>query len=148
SRGDSSPFVFALGWLPKPWGPAFGVAGIAAIAIAAAWWSGAGIRAVRLVAGHPWFTLGMIAALSPFLVDGLLARWGLISRSQSLPIWIRAPWDIGVNLRDGRKALGILVGCRPDALGSLGFEAVVSRHAWPATAGGLAWLSPLVVLVV
>src|SRR5262249_51182388 len=94
-----------------------------------------------------WFALGALAALTPFAIHGLVVWLGFIPFVHSLPIWIRGPWDIGVNLRDGLHALGALVGSTPDGTASVligqGLEA--PAHVWPAVSRALSWASPLEV---
>lgn len=150
NRGaDASPYLFVFGRLPRGVGEAIGVLGIASIVGGAAWWSGAARRGLGLVAGHPWFTLGLIGAMGPFVLNNLLVRWGVLPWNQSLPIWIRAPWDLGPNLRDGGSALGPLVGCSPEATAMLlvGQGVPLPTHVWPTVTRALAWASPGVVAV-
>ena len=77
------------------------------------------LRIVESVTSHPAFGIGGVLALIPFLIQNLRVQLGLAPVAQSLPIWIRAPWDIGPNLRDGAQALGPLVGCDPGAPASV-----------------------------
>ena len=107
-RGE---FVFVMGLLPRGLAIPLGVLGVLGLIGALAWWTGAGARAVRLLAGHPWFALGALTALSPFALYALRARLGWTPFEDSVLIWIRAPWGIGPNLRDGLLALGPLFGC-------------------------------------
>jgi hypothetical protein len=145
---DASPFVFLMGWLPDAWAKPLGLIGTAAILAGAAWFSGAASRITRLLANRPWFSLGMIVAFMPFVVHDLLARWGILPSTKSLPMWIRAPWDLSSNLSNGYKSLGILVGCDPEILASLNVESGVPPHILPTLSRGLAGISPLVVALV
>lgn len=142
-----TPFVFVMDWMPRVFAAPLGILGLLTILGAAAWWSGAAARGSRLVAGHPWFTLGVIAALVPFLLNNVMVCWGWLPWNRSLPIWIRAPWNAGVNIRSGTRALGPLVGSSPEAVATLliGQGVELPRHVWPALSAGLAWFSPLVV---
>jgi hypothetical protein len=148
NRGaGKSPFVFLLDRVPGPIGPAVGCLGIAGVLGWAAWWTGAGRRIVEKLAGQTAFGFGCLVALIPFLLYNLCVRFRLIPSAQSLPIWIRAPWDIGSNLRDGARALGPLVGCDPGAPASvlIGQGVELPPHVWPKLAQALTWASPGVV---
>jgi hypothetical protein len=102
------------------------------------------------VTRHAAFGVGCVLALIPFLIHNLRVQLGLAPLAQSLPIWIRAPWDVGPNLRDGAQALGPLVGCDPGAPASvlIGQGVDLPAHVWPHLVQGLSWASPLPVLLV
>jgi hypothetical protein len=148
-RGGS-PFVFAMGGLSPRWGVTVGAVGVVVLLGVAAWWSGAGRRVIEGLAGHPWFALGGLLALSPIVAHVALVRAGVLPRDLSLPIWVRAPWDLGPNLRDGGRALGPLVGCDPGASATvlMGQGVEFPATAWPAMSSWLSWASPAVVAVV
>jgi hypothetical protein len=147
---DKSPFVFVLDIVPGPWGTLVGILGVAALLIGAAWWLGLGGRIMRRVTEHTWFGIGALLALTPFAVYRIGVALGVQPLVLSLPIWIRGPWDVGVNLRDGRRALGALVGCTPDGSASvlIGQGIDAPTHVWPVVARGLGWASPLEVALV
>jgi hypothetical protein len=141
-----SPYVFLLGLVPAPWGPILGAAGTLLILGGAAAWTGAAGRALRLTAGHPWFALGALAAMVPSLLFRIGLSLGWYPSVHSLPIWIRAPWDVGVNLRDGVIALGTLLGCSPHAPATvlIGQGIADPPAVWPWTRGLLEWLAPVI----
>lgn len=148
--GRRSPFVFLLGSLGESEARLLGSLGVAAILAAAAWWSGAVRRVWRVLPSHPWFALGALGALVPFLAYNLCVLCGLLPFVQSLPIWIRAPWSIGVNLRDGALALGPLVGCEPNGAATVLVEQGVELPpvVWSHITRVLQWLSPIIVATV
>jgi hypothetical protein len=117
------------------------------VLLGAAWWSGLGGRIVQRVTEHTGFALGALLALVPFALHGLCVWLGLIPFVHSLPIWIRAPWDIGVNLHDGGQALGTLLGCAPEGTASvlIGQGVEAPPHRWPLLTEVLAWAAPLEV---
>jgi hypothetical protein len=148
--GGKSPYVFLLDGLPDPWGTALGALGVGGLLVWAAWWSGLGGRIVERLAEHTSFALGALMALIPFAVHGLCVRLGVIPSVQSLPIWIRGPWDVGVNLYDGSHSLGLLFGSAPDGSASVlvGQGIETPAHVWPVVSRALAWASPLEVALV
>jgi hypothetical protein len=124
-----------------------GVLGVAGILAAAAWFSGAARRVVGTLPSHPYFTLGALLALVPFAVHNLCVWLGVIPFAHSLPIWIRAPWDVAVNLHDGAEALGPLVGCDPHGAASVlvGQGVDLPEAVWPRLVRGLEWATPAAV---
>ncbi len=148
--GGKTPYVFLLDKVPDPWGTALGALGVVGLLVASAWWSGLGRGMVERLAEHTSFALGAIAALTPFAIHALCVRLGLIPLVRSLPIWIRGPWDIGVNLRDGVHALGTLVGSAPDGPVTvlIGQGIDPPAHICPAVARALSWTSPFEVALV
>jgi hypothetical protein len=151
NRGTGkSPFVFLLDRIPSPLGPVVGCLGIAGLLAWTAWWTGAGRRIVEKVVGQTAFGLGFLGALIPFLAYNLCVHVGLTPHAQSLPIWIRAPWDICPNLHDGAKALGPLLGCDPGAPASvlIGQGVELPPHVCPELARELTWVSPGVIAFV
>jgi hypothetical protein len=145
--GGKSPFIFLFDAVPEPWGTVLGALGVGALLIGAAWWSGLGGRIVARLTEHTAFALGALGALVPFAIHGLSVWLGLIPFVHSLPIWIRGPWDLAVNLHDGRQALGSLVGCAPEGSASvlIGQGIEPPAHVWPVVSRWLAWVSPLEV---
>jgi hypothetical protein len=150
SGREDSPFVFAMGALPGRWGMMIGAIGVAGLLGGLVLWSGAGRRVALTVAGRPWFAMGSLLAFLPSLAYALLVKAGVLPRDLSLPIWLRAPWDIADNIRDGRGALGTLVGCDPGASATvlMGQGVEFPALAWPNMADWLARASPWVVLMV
>jgi hypothetical protein len=150
SGGGSSRYVYALGLLPPRLGVPLGATVVAAVLGGAAWWTGFARRGLGRLVSHPWFTLGLIGALTPFLAYNLHILFGGAPRDPSLPIWIRAPWTIGPNLRDGLYALRPLVGCDPDAatFSVVGPLRQVPAPAWPTFVVGLHAATPTVVALI
>ena len=151
SKGqDTSPFVFLLDQLPPRWGMPLGVLGMIGLLGGGLWWSGAAGRIAERLAEHPAFAFGALLGLGPMVAHAVLVRLGWLPWDPSLPIWIRAPWAIGPNLRDGLRALGPLIGCTPDATTSvlLGQGVALPEPAWPLVVRGLAWVSPVLVAAV
>jgi hypothetical protein len=148
--GGKSPFVFLLNAVPDPWGTALGGAGVAVILLGAAYWSGLGGRLVARLSGHTWFALGALVALSPFALHGIGVCLGAIPVAHSLPIWIRGPWDVAINIQDGLSALGTLVGSSPEGSASvlIGQGVESPAHVWPVISHGLARASTFVVALV
>ncbi|MDR3634599.1 MAG: hypothetical protein P4L84_12410 [Isosphaeraceae bacterium] len=147
-RGNRlAPYVFCMGWLPARWGLPLGTAGIAMVLGGALLWSGAGLRACRLLLSHPGLALGALGDLFPFAAYNVLVLAGLLPLARSMPIWIRAPWDIGVNVRNGFSALGVLLGCDPNGPASVlvGQGVELPPVVWPGLVHLLSWLSPAVV---
>ena len=147
---DKPPFVYLLDALADPWGTPLGVLGVASLLVGAMWWSGLGGRIVERLTGHMGFALGALVALAPFPIHSLCVWLGLIPFVHSLPIWIRAPWDIAVNLGDGSHALGALVGSSPDGTASvlIGQGIETPAHIWPGVSRALEWVTPLEVALV
>jgi hypothetical protein len=148
--GGKSPFIFLLDTVPDPWGTALGALGVASLLFWAAWWSCLGGLVVKRLTEHTWFAAGALLALTPFALHGLSVWLGVISFVHSLPIWIRGPWDIGVNLYDGSRSLGTLIGCEPDGSASvlIGQGVEPAPHVWPLLSHGLGWASPLQIALV
>jgi hypothetical protein len=148
--GDRSPFVFLLDTFPDRIGSVAGGLGVAALLAGAAWWSGLAGRAIDRLAGHTWFAFGALVALAPFAIQGVCVRMGVVPPAQSLPIWIRGPWDVGGNLRDAVSSLGTLVGSAADGSASvlIGQGIDTPAHAWPAVARALDRVAPLEVALV
>ena len=148
--GGKSPFVFFFDALPTPIGTALGALGIAALIGLTAWWTGAARRIAVQAATHTAFGFGAMLALTPFLVHNLRVSLGLTPFAHSLPIWVRGPWDVGVNLRDGFSALGPLLGCDPEGPASvlIGQGIDLPLHVWPVLARGLSFGSPLMIAIV
>ncbi len=149
-HNDRVRFLFLLD--PDPTSLKVGM-GLAVVAMAlglSAWWTGAAGRLFALASSRIWFMLGAMSALSPFPLHGLRVRLGLAPPDLSLPIWIRAPWAIGVNLRDGAQALGPLIGSNARGLDTslVGQGIVMPPAAMPGLARFLAVVSPLVVALV
>jgi hypothetical protein len=108
-------FVYLFDQLPHSIAAPLAVLGVGLIVGWIAWWTGAARRLFGLLSTHLGFGLGAIVSLLPFLVYNLRVLRGLAPREPSLPIWIRAPWAIGPNVRDGLYALRPLIGCDPHA---------------------------------
>ncbi len=145
-----SPFVFCTEWVPAKIALPLGVAGIAVLLGGSMWWSGLAGRLIQVLPKSPWFMIGTLGALFPFAMYNLCVRAGVIPPAQSLPIWIRAPWFIGVNIRDGFQALGPLVGCSPHGPASvlIGQGVELPAAVWPNTVRLLEWLTPVTVALV
>jgi hypothetical protein len=145
-----SPYVFLLDEVPDPLGTVLGALGVGGLLAASAWWSGLGGRIAGRLSEHSYFALGALLALVPFAIHGVGVWLGAIPIARSLPIWIRGPWDIGVNLHDGSHSLGTLFGSAPDAPATVVFGQGVETpaHVWPSVSTGLAWVSPLEVALV
>jgi predicted dehydrogenase len=113
-----------------------GALGVAGLLVGAAWWSGLAGLVVRRLSEHPWFAAGALGALAPFALYGINVGLGLSPSAPSLPMWIRGPWDIGVNLRDGGHALGTLLGSASSAAATVlvGQGVETPAHAWPTIA--------------
>ena len=134
-------YVFALGRAPA----VVGVAIVAAVLGLAAWWTGGVMRLVRAVLAQPWSALGAALAFAPALAYHLRVATGRAPHDPSLPMWIRAPWQVLPNLRDGLWALGALVGCDPRAAA---FSLVslpsfrLPPPTWPRLTAALVGLAP------
>lgn len=150
NRGDRVRFLFLLEPEAGPVRMLLGGVLLAGVAGLVLWWTGAGRRLARLLTGHVGFMFGMMLALAPFPAHNVAVRLGWLPPDLSLPIWIRAPWAVGPNLRDGARALGPLVGCDARAVaGSLAGQGIdMPPAAWPGLAGALGWLSPVAVALV
>ena len=98
-----------------------------------AWWLGVPRRLLGMLSGGAWAGLGGLLALGPFLLYDLRVRFAGAPRDASLPIWIRAPWAIGPNLRHGLGALAPLIGCDPHAatFSLVGHSVEIPPPAWP-----------------
>ncbi len=106
-------YIMACGWLPGPVGASVGVLGLAFLAGWLLWWSDFGPGVLRLLCTHPFFVLGVLFALSPFVVYNLRVWLLGLPHDSSLAMWIRAPWELGSNVRDGLRALGALIAAEP-----------------------------------
>lgn len=126
---------------------AFGVVGVLGCA---AWWSNAGPRLLESFRARPWTILGIVTALLPFVLHGVLVQMGMIAETASLPMWITAPWKSGMNLGRGLSVLGVLVGCAPRSLETvlLGQGVDVPAHRWGGLVQVLNRASPVAVGVV
>ena len=71
-----------------------------------AWWSGLGGRMVGRLLEHTVFALGALARPGSVRDPRHVRPARPDPFAHSLPIWIRGPWDIGVNLHDGVHAAG------------------------------------------
>lgn len=143
TTSDTVPYVFALDRLPA----VFGVLWVVLVLAFVGWWTGFPARLARLLAEHPWGALGCLAALAPPLIHHLRVALKLAPKDPSLPMWIRAPWTIGDNLRDGCRALTCLLGSDPrEALFTLISHPTFQRPpaALPRLSAALAALAPLV----
>ena len=149
-RKGLSPFIFCMEWLPSAWALPVAVIGLASVIGGALWWSGLGGRIVQLLPKHAWFALGALGALVPFAAYNVLVLTRVLPFAHSMPIWIRAPWDVAVNVRDGGSALGSLLGCDPNGPASvlIGQGVELPPAVWPGFVRVLAWLAPVVVGVV
>lgn len=144
--GEEALYVFALGALP----PIFGVVWLLALLGFLAWWTAAPMRLARLIMRCPWGGAGACAALALPLLYHLRVALGIAPRDPSLPMWCRAPWAIGPNLRDGLRALACLLGCDPgEALFTLISHPTFQRPSprWPSLELGLETLAPLVAFL-
>jgi hypothetical protein len=143
-------FVFFFDRLPASIAAPIGIAGVGLIAGMVAWWTGALRRLSNLLMSQIGFSLGAVGALLPFLIYNLRVMFGFAPRDLSLPIWIRAPWEIGPNVRDGLYALRALVGCDPHAaaFSVVGQFLKIQPPAWPMLSGLLHAATPLVIVVV
>jgi hypothetical protein len=144
-----SRFLFVLDLLPSSWGVPVGALIVLSAVAWAAWWTGAAVRITRLLLAYFGFTMGMLVALSPFLIYNLRVRLGWAPRELSLPIWIRAPWSLGPNLVFLLHALRPLIGCDAHAATSLMGQqfAELPPLPWTPTARWLAAMAPLVIFV-
>jgi hypothetical protein len=103
--------VGLMGLLPAPYDRAAGLILVALAGLTVAWWTGAGMRVVRLLAGHPCFDLGVGLTLLLSIAYKVSARLGGgASVVDDRSTWIRAPWGIGPTLRDGLAGVPTLLG--------------------------------------
>lgn len=147
---SGSPYLAFGGHCDRRWALALGVTGVVALLAAAGWWTRGPVRLYERLLRHPWAAAGVLTALAPFLVYNLSVLLGRASAVPSLPVWIRAPWKAGQNLRSALHALGPLVGCDPRAIETVLIGQPVEPPAvsWPGVETGLLGLSPVVVVVV
>lgn len=126
-------FVFALGAIPGTAGKLVGSALVLSVIAASLLGSGAAAFAFRWLARHPWFGIGALTGLSPFVLYGIRVRLGVAPPEPSLPMWIRAPWDIGPNLTDLWSALPPLLGsdARAGEISTIGIFLPHREPAWP-----------------
>jgi hypothetical protein len=145
-----SVYVFCMDRLPPAWAAPIGAVGIAGVMGAVVVWSGVAGRVRRLLPAHPWFGLGALAALVPSAVYNVLVLTGRLPFAHSMPIWIRAPWDVTPNVRDGFAALGPLIGCAPSAPATVlaGQGVALPPVVWPSLARVLTVVSPAVAAAV
>jgi hypothetical protein len=108
-------FIWLLDVFPEPIGMALGALSLVVLVTIAARWTGAGRQLLCVLDGRMWFGLGALLALIPFPLNSLRIALGYTERGFSLPMWIRAPWDISKNVHDGLYALRPLIGCDPHA---------------------------------
>lgn len=149
-QGTRSPFMFVMGWLDDGPGRLIGSLGLAVILAAAAWYFGVATRVWQTLPSHPWFALGALCSLVPFLAYNVCVLYGVMPFVQSLPIWIRPPWRIADNLCDGATALGPLVGCDPHGVATVlvGQGVEFPPVVWPTVVRALEWLNPIVLATV
>jgi hypothetical protein len=151
-RDSKVRYVFGLDLVPETLVTklvaAVGIFGLLGLA---AWWTGALKRFNKLLLGNASAALGGLAAFGPSLFYNLRIVLGWAPRDPSLPMWIRAPWTAGVNLRDGVRALAPLVGADARA----GVFSLISNPSfrlpapvWPGLASGLVLCSPIAIVVV
>ena len=132
-----------------PWDVVLGAAGAASLLATAAWWTRLPQRLYRALVTRPWFLLGMLAALSPFVVHFILVRAGVFEPAKALPAWIGAPWKAWPNVRQLADVLGPLVGSDPNVLESVmtGQGLALPPRRLPGLSNVLSRVSPLVVMV-
>jgi len=142
-------YVYCAGLTRAPWDVVLGAAGAASLLAAAAWWTRLPQRLYRALVSRPWFLLGMLAALSPFVVHFILVRAGVFEPAEALPAWIRAPWKAWPNVRQLAGVLGTLVGSDPNVLESVltGQGLALPPRRLPGLSNVLSRVSPLVVMV-
>lgn len=144
------PYVAFGGAFPGKLGVAVGGACVVALLGVGGWLTGAPARFWRLLAPLPWAVVGALLALSPFVVQGLLVKFGGSPDAPTLPVWLGAPWKAGPNLLTGIDALKTLVGSDPRPLETVligqGVEPPGSR--WPILATALLAASPMVIATV
>jgi hypothetical protein len=149
SRDTSSdtPYVVLCGLLRGPGALAIGAAGVLIMLGVAAGWTSGLARLSRCLRREPWALLGLVLAAAPFLAQNALVRFGMIAPAPSLPVWIGAPWKAGENLSVAARALGTILGCRPDAVESVVIGQGVDPPApsWQSVVAFLGMLSPVVV---
>ena len=133
----------------RPWDVVLGAAGAASLLATAAWWTRLPQRLYRALVSRPWFLLGMLAALSPFVVHFVLVRAGVFEPAEALPAWIRAPWKAWPNVQQLAAVLGTLVGSDPNVLESVltGQGLALPPRRLPGLSNVLYRVSPLVVMV-
>ncbi len=143
-------FVFLMGLIPGPIGVFLGALGFAAIVAWGVWWVDLGPRAYRLLRRSPWFSLGVLLAMVPYLLYVLRTLLGWQPYGYSVLMWLRSPWSIGPHLVQSLPALGGLFGC--DAQGAmLSHRSLFIELSMPTPtllARILAMLAPLVLMIV
>jgi hypothetical protein len=140
-------YVWLLDRLPDRLAIFLGPLGLLLVLSLVGWWTGSARRLFLLLASQAWFGLGAIVALSPFAINSMRISLGFIENGFSLPIWIRAPWDIAPNFRDGLYALRPLVGCDPHAAAYsiIGLSLHVPHSRWPGLERALETATPWAV---
>ncbi|HEV3121243.1 MAG TPA: hypothetical protein VGY53_05050, partial [Isosphaeraceae bacterium] len=140
-------YVWLLDMVPEKLGVVIGPIVLVLLLGFLGWWTGVARRLFLLLAGRPWFGLGAIGALCPFAINSLRVALGITENGFSLPIWIRAPWDIAPNLRDGIYALRPLVGCDPKAAAYsiIGLSLHVPPSRWPGLEHALEAATPWLI---
>ena len=149
-RTDSGTFyVYCAGLMRAPWDVVLGAAGAASLLATAAWWTRLPQRLYQALVSRSWFLLGMLAALSPFVVHFILVRAGVFEPAETLPAWIRAPWKAWPNVRQLADVLGTLVGSDPNVFESVltGQGLALPPRRLPGLSNVLSRVSPLVVMV-
>lgn len=146
-RGD---FVFLLGLIPGPIGTVLGVLGFATILAWGVWWVDLGPRTFRLVQKSPWFNLGVLLALIPYLAYMIRTMVGHQTDGYSVLMWLRSPWSIGPQLLESLPAIGGLIGC--DAQGAIhSHRSLFPELSMPtptASMRALVLVTPLVLITV
>jgi hypothetical protein len=149
--GGQPQFVFGLGLLPGSAGRLVGIGLVLGTFAFAAWWTGLAQRLFRELTSYLSFATGAVLGLSPFLIYNLRVKFGLAPYERSLPVWIRAPWEIGPNICDGIASSGPLFAGQTRG-GSVPFLCLplfrLPDVAWPEVTRGLALVTPLVILVI
>ncbi len=151
TRADGGlPYIVFGGYIEGPVALALAATGVVGMLSGVAWWSNAGPRVLASLRARPWAILGLMLALLPSLLHGVLARVGLIDDSPSLPMWISAPWNASANLGRGVRVLGCLVGCDPQSIETvlLGQGVDAPAHHWSGLARLLTLASPMAVGIV
>ncbi len=148
--GEGAAFVFVGGLLPDRVGKFIGIALLVAVLGILGWLTGATRRVVQALTTHLAFCLGVGVAMLPFVAFQIRSRLGLEPKHSSLPMWLRDPATVWMNIRDLGRAIGPFVGC------DVGSAALMYEHwpetfpasKWPALDSMLGIVSVVVVLLV
>ncbi|MGC8639440.1 MAG: hypothetical protein ACP5XB_06130 [Isosphaeraceae bacterium] len=147
---SDSPYVFCAGLASGPWDAVLGGAGAGLLLAISAWWTRFPQRLYRALVKRPWFLLGMLVALSPFVLHFVLVRVGVVEPAKMLPVWPRAPWKAWPNIRNLVGSAGVLIGSGPVAIDTVinGQGLALPSRRLPRLAGLLDRVSPLLIAIV